>query len=412
MIVIIHRLLKYALPVVCCFPAAAAQTTDSLAIAEGLAANAPEEFPTDGYPNIRVVSRDSKFVLAAGGMVKLTTGMDWGAPLDDDFAFTTSEISTSPRDGNGAAWRFSAQNSYLFLNAVYLPGDRNQVGAYINFNFNGKVYTPELQYAYIRWRGLTAGYAYTLFTDMAASASTIDYQGPNSFTGDQMPVVNYEKIFGRGGRFGFGIGMSMPIASITDGNDAASVTQRLPDIPAYLQVNWGGSGHFRFSALLRNLYYRDCLASRNVDVIGWGIKGSVVTPIAGALSACAQAAYGKGITSYYQDLTWDGLDLANGAPGRMEALKSWGGYAGLNYDFSPKAHLSCSYSYLRLYSDGGRLPDCDAAYRYAQYVSGTFLYDISSWLSAGVEYLYGSRRQTDGALFHTSRAQAALMFNF
>lgn len=273
-----HCLLLSAALIAPAFSAVAANpTTESLDSA--LVWNAPDEFPEHGEPNIKVVTSSSKFALGIGGMVKATTGFDWGAPLDDDYAFVTSEISTAPRNGNGAAWRFSAQNSMVYLNAVFLPDSKNRVGAYINFNFNGDNYCPELQYAYLHWRNFSAGYAYTLFTDQNAAAPTIDYQGPNSFTGVQMPVINYETYFGRNRRFRFGIGLNMPMASITDGNNAASVSQRLPDIPVYFQVNGNdGDGHLRVSFLLRNLYYRDLLTAKNVDKVGWGVKVSGVTP--------------------------------------------------------------------------------------------------------------------------------------
>lgn len=376
--------------------------------------NAPDEFPDHGEPNFVFASRNRRFYLGIGGSVKGSASFDWGDPTGNDFAFITSEIPVDRRPGDGAKWMFSAKTSFVYLNFIAFADTPDRIGAYINFNFTGDGYCPALQYAYLRWRDFTVGYSYTLFTDQQAAAPTLDYQGPNSFTGVQMALVNYEHSFGKGGRWRVGAGLNMPMTSVTDGNGAASVSQRLPDIPAYIQYGSAdGSAHIRFTGILRNLYYRDEVRDRNIDKIGWGIKLSGMTPLVGGLSCFGQAVYGRGITSYYQDLTDCGLDMAYSAtPGRLTPLKSWGGYLGLQYDCTERLHLSGAYSHIRLYPDGGTLPDGDSTYRYAQYAVGTLSYDITDYLSAGVEYIYGRRVQPDGTQRHDSRLMTALSVNF
>ena len=379
-----------------------------------LAWNAPDEFPEHGEPNFVFSSRNKRFYLGVGGMVKGSASFDWGDPTDNDYAFLTSEIPVERRPGDGAKWMFSAKTSYLYLNFVAFSDSPNRVGAYINFNFTGDGYCPALQYAYLRWRDFTVGYSYTLFTDQQASAPTIDYQGPNSFTGVQMALINYEHKFGKGKRWQVGVGLNMPMTSVTDGNDAVSVSQRLPDIPAYIQYGSSdGSAHLRLTGILRNLYYRDEVRRSNFDKIGWGVKLSGMTPIVGALSCFGQAVYGHGITSYYQDLTDCGLDMVySPVKGSLTPLKSWGGYFGLQYDFTDRLHLSGAYSHIRLYPGDGELPEGDSTYKYAQYAVGTLTYDITDWLSAGVEYIYGRRVQPDGTQRHDSRVMTALSVNF
>ena len=61
-------------------------------------------------------------------------------------------------------------------------------------------------------------------------------------------------------------------ASITAADGTRTVTQRIPDIPAYVQYSWdNGSGWLRFSALMRNIQYRDLVNDKNRNVTGWGI---------------------------------------------------------------------------------------------------------------------------------------------
>lgn len=383
-------------------------------VEDALTWSAPQEYPESGSPNFVWSGANGKFFIGIGGKIQATASFDWGDPIDSDNAFSTSQINMSPEPGDGARWQFGARNSMFFVNFVAMPGDPDMVGGYINFNFCGDGYAPQLQYAYLKWRCLTAGYSYSLFTDMDASTPSIDYQGPNSFTGVQMPLINAEGFFGNDHLFRWGVGATLPIASMTDGNGARQVSQRLPDVPAYLQVNWDDcESHVRVSALLRNLYYRDLVASCNVDKLGWGVKLSGVATIAGSLTGYFQALYGKGVSSYYQDLTDAGMDMCYGADGVMNPVESWGAYAGLQYEFSDRLRLSGAYSHIRLYRNAGEtMPECDASYRYAQYAVGTLLYDVTSWFGCGVEYIYGRRVNFDGTQRHDNRIQTSLELRF
>ena len=124
--------------------------------------------------------------------------------------------------------------------------------------------------------------------------ASIDYEGPNAFTAVIHGIIGYEPEFGKKHEWKAGIGFEMPANSFTNATGTATVSQRVPDIPFYIQRNWaGGAGWLRISGIIRNLYYRNDAAGRNIDKIGWGIKASGTTPIIGGLSAYYQAVYGK-----------------------------------------------------------------------------------------------------------------------
>lgn len=140
--------------------------------------NAPKAYNIPGAPRFAIVGKDRKFYLGIGGTVKATVSYDWGNPIDNPFDFTTSAIPMSQRPGDGGKVQFSAATSSLYINFVALPGDDNQIGAYFNANLTGNnYYAFDLQYAYIKYRGITAGYSYSLFSDMAAAPPSIDNEG-------------------------------------------------------------------------------------------------------------------------------------------------------------------------------------------------------------------------------------------
>lgn len=379
--------------------------------------NAPKDYRHSIAPRFAIVGKDNKFYLGIGGSVKGTVSYDWGNPIDNPNDFTTYNIPMSVLPGNGGLLQFSGQQSDLFVNMVALPGTANKVGAYIKIDFTGNNYAPNLSKAYLTYRGLTAGYAYSLFSDMAACPPTIDDEGPNALTCVTQGVLNYELSFAKGWKFGAGV--EMPITSLTTNHFTRFVNQRVPDIPAYIQYSWArGNGRVRLSAILRNMQYRDNQDNKNRNAAGWGVKLSGNLPIAGGLSAYYQAAYGQGIASYFQDLTGANLDLMpyEGKNGELKQTTTWGAYGGLQYNFTPNLFMTATYSHLRNYmpdaANGHAASYAGDNYRYAQYVVGNLFWNVNSFVQCGVEYLYGRRVNIDGSQAHDNRLQAMVSVSF
>lgn len=379
--------------------------------------NAPKIKGTPDVPRFAVHGKEGKYYMGIGANIKAVALYDFGSPISNDNLFTTSAIPMNLAPGNGGEFNFSAQQSNIYLNVVALPGSKNQLGAYVSINFLGNDYAPNLQLAYLKYRGFTAGYNYSLFTDAAASPATIDYEGPNAFTCQIHGNIYYEHPFGKKKEWKAGIGIDMPAMSSTYSTHTAAVTQRVPDIPFYIQRSWcGGKGWLRVSGIVRNLYYRNESAQKNVDRVGWGIKASGMTPVAGGLTAYYQAVYGKGIASYIQDLGGTGMDLMPDPDNasRLDAVKAWGGFGALQYNFSPKLSCTAIYSHVRAYAkqySDSSVP-WNSGYKYAQYILGNMFYNVNSIVQVGVEYIYGRRVDFDGSQAHDNRLQAMLQVSF
>lgn len=378
--------------------------------------NAPKRFNEPGAPRFAIIGKENKFYLGIGGVVKGVGLFDWGNPIDDPNDFTTADIPFDLPDGNGGKIQGSLGQSKLFINLVALPGTDNKIGLYVSGKFTGSGSAFKLAHAYVTYRGFTVGHTASLFEDGAAAPPTIDDEGPCGLVGVNNNLIDYTHSFGK--RFKVGVGVELSSVSMTTTDLTRSVSQRIPDIPAFVQYNWSdGDGWLRFSALMRNIQYRDLVADKNRNKTCWGIKLSGSTPIgATPLQAYYQAAYGRGIGGYIQDLAGLGLDLSPeaGAPGRLDAVKAWGAYAGLQYTFSEKFLASVSYSQTRAYAKGysaGSTP-WNEQYKYAQYVSANIFYTILPGLQCGVEYLYGRRVDMDGMSRSDNRINTMLQFSF
>ncbi len=379
--------------------------------------NAPHIANLADVPRFAVFGKEGKFYLGLGMNIKMVGEYDAGNPVPDRNIFATSAIPMHIAPGNGGEFNFSAQQSNIYLNVVALPGSKHQIGAYFSMNFRGDNYAPKLQHAYLKYRDFTAGYTYPIFSDHTISPATIDYEGPNCLQTIPHGMVAYEPHFGTHRQWQAGVGLDVPENSCTNAPGTATVSQRLPDISAYLQRSWaGGAGHFRIAGMMRNIYYRNTGENRNIDRLCWGVKASGITPIVGGLSASFSGVYGNGIASYIQDLNGMGMDLMPDGdnPGHLKAVKAWGAFGSFTYRFNPKLFCSATYSHVRTYQNRYSFTNTPwgETYRYAQYVAANVFYNINSIVQLGAEYLYGRRVNCDGAQAHDSRIEAMIQVSF
>ncbi len=393
------------------------QPADSLPLYNILHQNAPHFMNIPDVPRFALLGKEGKFYMGIGANVKAVALYDAGNPIEDPNKFVTSQIPMHVAPGNGGEFRITAQTSNFYFNVVALPGTSNQIGAYLDVDFSGHNYTPTLGHAYLRYRNFTAGYTFSIFSDKEAAPNVIDFQGINAFTGAKFGMVAWQPYFGKNKEWKAGVAIDLPDPSITQATRTAKVTQRIPDVPFYIQRYWSGhKGWFRLSGLVRNLYYRDLEAGHNVDRIGWGIKTSGKSPIVGNLTGMWEAVYGEGIADYIQDLGGLGMDLMPDPsnPGRLKPVKLWAGYAGLQYQFNPRIVSTVAYGHVRTYAD--RFSDSSTSwgdsYRYAQYAVANVFWNINSITRLGAEYLYGRRVNYDGTQAHDNRMQVMLQVSF
>ncbi|MCH5226385.1 MAG: hypothetical protein J1F16_01000 [Muribaculaceae bacterium] len=419
------------------------EVEDSLHLMQAFIENSPADYRVPDAPRFAIVGKNEKFYLGFGGYVKGTMSFDWGSPINNYNEFIVSQIpmpgsSAYPfKPGNKGQFGLSAQQSDLYLNLVALPKDKNRVGFYLNFIFLGNGYTPQVRQAYVSWRGIEMGYGFSLFTDLAADPSTIDYEGPNSFTVVINAKFDYRHTFGK--YFGIGIGAELPMASYTNGLGqvlqggayktvgTAVVDQRIPDIPMYVQWDWGNNNRIRLSGLIRNMQYRadmvgtgssasSLAGGKTKNLVGGGIQLSGNFNICNKLIGYYQGTVGKGMTSYFEDVTGMGYDMAPDPndPGKLNTVKAWGGYLGLQYNWSDKVYSNLIYSHLRLYTpyytDGQA--SWQTSYKFGQYAVANVFYNITSMFSWGLEYIYGRRMDFNHVQAHDNRIQTMLQVTF
>lgn len=376
--------------------------------------NAPKAHNVPKVPRFAIRGRDGKFLMGIGTMIKAVGVFDWGNPISSADCFTTSAI-TKAAPGDGSSLRATFNQTTVYANFVALPGEDNQIGGYVNAYFTGPGNAFNLQYAYIKYRGIQIGHYQSLFSDMTACPPTIDQEGPNAYTGVDINGVQYTANVGKG--IGLGVGIELPeLRSCTYNATTGQISQRVPAVPAYVQYTAKNGSYVRLAGLIRNLQYRDLVDAKNRDCVGWGLNVSGILNIGPSVNFYYQGAYGKGMTSYIQDLTGCGLDLTprTDRPGHLDAVEAWAAYGGLQYNFSPKVFATATYSQVRAYPKAylGGDTAWSQQYSYGQYAVANVFYNVTSYFQTGIEYIWGRRVDMGGTQHHDNRInlQAQLTF--
>lgn len=372
--------------------------------------NAPQSPNENGLPRFALVGKNREFYLGIGGQFLGEGVFTWGDNNPSATLFAPSSL-TPETPGNGGNTQFGWQTSSIYMNFVAMPGTDNQVGIFFKANLMGNNNAFNCYHFYAKYRGLTAGYTNSLFTDAAAEPMTIDFEGPNGYPYMTLFTAYWEQKFTK--NFSGAIGIDAPSGSMTAGNSTKIVNQRVPAVPLCLQYAWNdGGSHIRLSGLIRPLQYRNLSDEANKTNVGGGVQLSGMTGIAGGLSTNFNAAYGSGIGSYLQDDNGLGLDaVPTSKPGEMKMVNTLGVTGGLSYAFSHKVSTNLTYSHLVNW-----LPDeavvSDSQYRYGDYVAANVIYNINKFVSAGIEYDYGHRKDFNGNGLHANRLQCQLAVTF
>ena len=381
--------------------------------------NAPERFNAPKTPSFAFMSKNQKYMMGIGGYVKGTMSMDFNGAINNPAYFTTSAIPINPQPGNDKLMQFNANQSSLFYNLVSLSDNKTKFGAYINMNFSGSGYTPEIQDAYVTYGGLLFGRTTSLFTDAAAIPPTIDSEGPNGLTYITNDVINFRSQMGK--HFSAGIGLEMPSTDFSVSHEQRVTNQYIPDIPSYLQYAWGAnnSSHIRLSSMIRNVNYRNVTQDKNDIISTYACQFSGLVTVKQKLVFYYQLTYGSGVTTYIQDVSGLKLDFVpriennrkdKDEAGKLEHVNSMAYYAGLQYNFTQRAFMSCTFSQVDV-----DLPDNyedTSLYKEGYYLATNFFWYAKPNVQFGAEYLYGKRVNQNDEWGQANRLQIMLQYNF
>ena len=382
----------------------------------------PKEIPV---PNFVIKTKNNKFMLAIGGFINPIMGADINRDLYETAAgisFIPGDIPLTKEKGKNSDYYINPINGALDLHIVGLAGTKNEITAYFKIVTNG--ITPWLGYsrAYMTWRGFTFGQKLTMMQDLyACQPPTIDPQGPCGDISTVVYEVSYQSPSYNG--FRYSIGLDLPTfyssTGLYRGKDYPAyqgeevfraANPMIPDVPMWIEYQKSAQNRIRLSALLRNFQYVDLVDNKERDLFGWGTMLSGNFSFWKPLTFYCQAAYGKGIGNYLQDIAGRPISYIprDDRPGKMKAAPMMGLVFGASYNITPKWQINAIASESKIWETGTYYAD----YKYTLYMCGNIFYNITPYLQWGLEYLWGKHASWDHTHGINNRVQSQLMFTF
>lgn len=357
-------------------------------------------------PRFLLIDREGRTVFGVGGYVKGIAEYDFDGAIDNPgFDVASVDIPKNPAFRN----QFQANMNHTNIAMTLATNTRYGVLlAYAQADFSGANYGFRLKHAYVSLHNVLAGLTRSTFQDALAGLPTIDYTGPVGSVDQRNIQLRYSRTFA--GNFSFAIAAEAPSASYTTNSHCEEIHQRVPDIPAYIQYQWGGGkSHVRVSGILRNLSYRNLNESSNKFRTGWAAKLSGAINIVNRATIFYEGMYGQGCSQYIVGTQDGGYDLVYGADGKMKAPHQFAAVGGLKLVINPKLFVSGGYGFTRMYDLEGIGGN---AFRRAGYGIVNAFYTPIPDLSFGLEYLHGSRTNMDHMSGSANRISAMVRYDF
>lgn len=367
-------------------------------------------------PQFIFSTRNGRFALGIGGFINLRASYDFkGAVSGMDFR--PYDIPLTATYANRQRVMMDATTSRLFTKAVINSLSLGRVVVYVDMDFRGGEefsYMPRLRSAYVSMLGFTAGRDVTTFCDLMACPTTVDFEGPNAYNFEFATLVRYEgKCFDD--RFSYGIAAEMPVVTGTYDENFEPISQRVPDIPMYVQFAWGKGrqSHFRASAVLRNMYLHNVVNNSNTSLFGWGVQASGRVVIGEVVKLFYNGVYGKGIARYIQDLVGSGLDFTPNPENdrQIQTMPMWGVQGSVQVSIIPSVlEFTGGYSVVKVERENGFY--ALDQYRRGTYIFGNLFLNLSPNCRVAAEYLHGARKNMSGEKGTANRLSLMVQYNF
>lgn len=358
-------------------------------------------------PRFVLVDQKGKWGLGIGGYLQVKAEYDFSGSVDN------VDFYPSAIDRNGVSssqFQMDMTNSTIFLKLVGKSRLLGDFYVYTSANWRGNGDNFRLHNMYMDSKYLLLGYTVGAFMDLDASPVTVDYGGPCGMAFYRTTQLRLKYAFDWGLSMGMGLEASKP--SGTNGATASITSQRMPDIPVFVQYAFNDNNHLRLAGVVRNLSYRNLLSGEKHNKYAWGAQASMLATM-GKFQLKGQFTMGKGIGSYINNVSNVGVDLVPASEeGKMTMLRADAWYVGMQYNASSRFFATATYSQTTLHSNSGYSEVCPTAFRRGQYVVANMFCNASENMQLGIEYLHGWRTDFDGNKCQANRINLSARYNF
>ena len=318
-----------------------------------------------------------------------------------------------PVDGAPSETKFNINPSRLAFSSS-TPVSDGQLNTLISMDFNGQVDRPEprLRLAYGElvnrdWGlGVLGGQTFATMADLRAVPETVDFAVPAGSWAQRQPLLRLTKSFRGGVLLESSIETPQNVRYIN-----AEKRTRLPDF--VLAGTWMLNGkylrHFRLNALARDLRAEGANGVTD-SALGWAVAASakVGLPFLGErdnlrLTAHFGDGYGTQLKGGPEEA------IFNTASSELDTIRIWSSFGGIQHFWTKKFRSNLTYGHVSADNPASMPSD---ALDSTSYASANFIWNPFKPITLGIEYLWGRRKNVDGASGPSNRLLFSSQFVF
>ena len=349
--------------------------------------------------------------LRIGGFVQMNIVQSLSA-LGSQNQFIVGTIPTrGPGTGSDAEAALTAQNSRL--NFELRENTRvGQLRAFTEADFVGEGETFRLRHAFGQFRDFLIGQTWSTFMDTQNAPEEVDFEGVNGRILVRQPQIRWfpELV----PDWNLELSLEDPSPDITGGTGVSQIPDFIASVRRTLPVldnNWS----VKASVILRTLRARwDIDPEEKQEEAGWGLSVSAGRPFQRwdpRDRIAFQLSYGEGYGRYVSDLgTVGGADgVFDDTTGELRLLPVFASYVTFQKWWSDRLRSNFTASFVDVDNYDFQPDD---AYNRTSRLSANLFWSPVARIDLGAEFLWGKRRDKDGADGDASQIQFSARYRF
>ena len=354
------------------------------------------EFPG----SILIKRREFPVSLGISGFLKTVAYSDTNYEKDDPLFFPA--LLGVGRDDDDGEFGISAELSRLIFDARANTG-LGDLRGYIEWEFRDDF---NLRHAYIGWTGehgeLLVGQYWSAFMDLAAIPEGVTEAAVSGAILARQEQIRYTKLLGE--KFLVTVSVEDP----TSNDILTNVTPQTnsPDFVSTVRWNAMPNMHLQAGGLYRRIEVDgDALVDNSTS--GWGAHLSGSWRITAADRVLGGASFGDGIGRYLLGLGPFSGAFIDPDSLELESQKARGFYGSYARTWADTWRTNVSYGQARADTAGLSLAD---NFKSSKYLGANIFYEITPYLTVGLEYNWGERKNIDGSDIDNRRVMLGLQF--
>lgn len=361
-------------------------------------------------PYFLFLSKDNNLAMGVGGCVRMRAYFDWdGSVPSPGFAPYLIPMTDNPTRRN--YFGTTPAGTALYFRVIGTNKKLGEYQLYIEANFNGYESRDfHLKKAYGVINDWTIGYTNSTFSDPTALPPAVDASGPNAKMSATNVLVRWMHNFKKGWSLAASVETPSDQLQTVEG-ETAKVSQYIPDVAMFGQFAWGSSNHVRLAGIYRSMPYRDLITGENKYLSGWGAQLSGVWHPIHTVTIYGAVNGGYGYGSLGGDWLMGNYDLipVPTQKGVMYAPECFGGYAAVQYNFTPSIFASATFGGTTYNPYKGARPE---EFKQGLYIAANVFWYLTQRISCAAEFNLGRRLNYDGQSRWARRIGLLAQFSF